>query len=183
MKVSSHTSGYRGVIVTIEKHRDHDGRVSLYATIDDQVSLPFATDSFNEVLKECRGEIDRRIDQQKVFANQADNRINQPSQERSSRQTTLFPLIQAIPPANPKSKSTGQLIVRNMKVFSHTSKHRGATIMIEKHKNQDDALSLHAKINGQVFHPTANDSLAAILQECRAQVDWIDQQKGVGKRS
>lgn len=65
MKVSSHTSQYRGVIVTIEKHNDHDGRVSLYATIDGQVFHPIGTDSFNSILKECRAQIDRRIDEQK----------------------------------------------------------------------------------------------------------------------
>ena len=65
MKVSSHTSPYRGVIVTIEKHKDHDGRVSLYATIDGQVFCPIGTDSFNSILKECRAQIDRRIDEQK----------------------------------------------------------------------------------------------------------------------
>ena len=67
MKVSSHTSQYRGVIVTIEKHNDHDGRVSLYATIDDQVFHPIGTDSFDSILKECRAQIDRRIDEQKCL--------------------------------------------------------------------------------------------------------------------
>jgi hypothetical protein len=74
MKASSHTSEYRGVIVRIEKHRDHDGRVSLYAAIDDQVFHPIGTDSFGSILKECRAQIDRRIDEQKVFANQAEMR-------------------------------------------------------------------------------------------------------------
>ena len=65
MKFSSHTSQYRGVIVTIEKHKDQDGGVSLDATIDGQVFHPIGTDSFNSILKECRGQIDRRIDEQK----------------------------------------------------------------------------------------------------------------------
>jgi hypothetical protein len=67
MIVSSHTSEYRGVIVTIEKRRDHDGSVSLYATSDDQVFHPIGTDSFDSILKECRGQIDRRIDEQKCL--------------------------------------------------------------------------------------------------------------------
>ena len=67
MKVSSHTSQYRGVIVTIEKHKDHDGRVLLYATIDGQIFHPIGTDSFNSILKECRTQIDRRIEERKCL--------------------------------------------------------------------------------------------------------------------
>jgi hypothetical protein len=67
MKVSSHTSEYRGVIVTIEKHKNRGSRVSLYATIDDQVFHPIGTDSFDSILKECRAQIDRRIDEQKCL--------------------------------------------------------------------------------------------------------------------
>jgi hypothetical protein len=64
VKVCSHTSKYRGVIVTIEKHKDHEGRVSLYATIDDQVCHPIGTDSFDSILKECRApQIDLWIDE------------------------------------------------------------------------------------------------------------------------
>ena len=65
MKVSSHTSEYRGVIVTIEKHNDHDGSVSLYAMIDGQAFHPGASDSFSSILKECQAQIDRRIDEEK----------------------------------------------------------------------------------------------------------------------
>jgi hypothetical protein len=67
MKVSSHTSQYRGVIVTIEKHKDQDGGVSLYATIDGQVFHPIGTDSFNSILRECRAQIDCRINEQKCL--------------------------------------------------------------------------------------------------------------------
>jgi hypothetical protein len=65
MKVSSHTSEYRGMIVTIEKHQERDGRVSLYATIDGQVFEPIATDSFDSIVKECRAQIDHWIDRRK----------------------------------------------------------------------------------------------------------------------
>ena len=55
------------MIVTIEKRKDHDDRVSLYATIYDQVFHPIVTDSFESILKECRAQIDRRIAEQKYL--------------------------------------------------------------------------------------------------------------------
>lgn len=63
MKVCSHTSKYRGVIVTVEKHRNYDGTLSLYITINDEVFHPIASDSFNSILKECRAQIDLWIDE------------------------------------------------------------------------------------------------------------------------
>jgi hypothetical protein len=62
MKVSSHISKYRGVIVTVEKHKNCDGTLSLHTTIDGQVFRPTANDSFNSILKECRVQIDHWID-------------------------------------------------------------------------------------------------------------------------
>jgi len=58
MIVSSHTSEYRGMIVTIEKHTQGDGGVSLSATIDGQVFEAMAADSFDSMLRECRAQID-----------------------------------------------------------------------------------------------------------------------------
>jgi hypothetical protein len=37
----------------------------VYATIGGQVFHPIGTDSFNSILKECRAQIDRRIDAQR----------------------------------------------------------------------------------------------------------------------
>jgi hypothetical protein len=65
MIISSHTSEYRGMIVTIEKRKEGDGRVSLYATIDGRIFEPIATDAFDSILKECRAQIDHWIDQRK----------------------------------------------------------------------------------------------------------------------
>ena len=67
VKVWSHISKYREVIVTIEKHKDRDGTLSLHTTIDGQVFRPTANDSFKSMLKECRAQIDHWIDEQKVF--------------------------------------------------------------------------------------------------------------------
>ena len=74
MKVSSHISKYRGVIVTVEKHKNCDGTLSPHTTIDGQVFRPTANGSFTSILKECRAQIDHWIDEQKVFASQAETR-------------------------------------------------------------------------------------------------------------
>jgi hypothetical protein len=60
-----------------------------------------------------------------------------------------------------------------VKVCSHTSKYRGAIITIEKHQDRDGTLSLHTTIDGQLFHPTANDSFNSILKDCRVQIDHV----------
>jgi hypothetical protein len=50
-------------------------------------------------------------------------------------------------------------------------------VTIEKHKDRDGTLQVYARIDGQVFRPTASDSFKSILKECRAQIDhWIDEQ-------
>jgi Leu/Phe-tRNA-protein transferase len=65
-----------------------------------------------------------------------------------------------------------------MEVSSLISKYRGVIVTVEKHKNCDGTLSLHATIDGQVFRPAANDSFKSIVKECRAEIDhWIDEQK------
>jgi hypothetical protein len=58
-----------------------------------------------------------------------------------------------------------------VKVCSHTSKYRGTIITIEKHQDRDGTLSLHTTIDGQLYHPSANDSFNSILKDCRAQID------------
>jgi hypothetical protein len=62
VKVCSHTSKYRGAIITIEKHLDRNGTLSLHTTIDGQLFHRTANDSFNSVLKDCRAQIDYWID-------------------------------------------------------------------------------------------------------------------------
>jgi RNA polymerase sigma factor (sigma-70 family) len=50
-----------------------------------------------------------------------------------------------------------------LKVSSHITKYRGATVTLEKYKDYDGTLLVYTMIDGQVFQPIATDSFTSIL--------------------